>query len=102
MITLHTFAPAFGQPDPSPFVVKAMILLQLAGQPYTTARYKGGPHLGPKGKRPFIDDDGVTVADSTLIRFHLEQKYGVAFDAHLNAAQQGVTWALEKMCEEHL
>ncbi len=102
MITLYTFGPAFGQPDPSPFVMKAMALLKLSGQPYTTDVFAGGPNLGPKGKRPFIVDEGVTVADSTLIRFHLEQKYGLDFDAHLTPQQKGVTWAVEKMCEEHL
>ena len=102
MITLHTFGPAFGQPDPSPFVMKAMALLNLSAQPYTTDLYKGGTNLGPKGKRPFIVDDGVTVADSTLIRIHLEKKYGLDFDAHLTLQQKAVTWAVEKMCEEHL
>jgi glutathione S-transferase len=102
MIVLHTFGPAFGQPDPSPFVMKAMALLKLSGLPHTTEVFAGGPHLGPKGKRPFIVDDGVTVADSTLIRFHLEQKYGLDFDAHLTVQQKGVAWAVEKMCEEHL
>ncbi len=47
MITLHTFGPAFGQPDPSPFVMKAMALLKLSGQPYTTDVFAGGPNLGP-------------------------------------------------------
>ncbi len=102
MITLHTFGPAFGQPDPSPFVMKAMALLKLSEQPYTTDVFAGGPNLGPKGKRPYLVDDGVTVSDSTLIRFHLEQKYGLDFDAHLTPQQKGVTWAVEKMCEEHL
>lgn len=102
MITLYTFGPAFGQPDPSPFVMKAMVLLKLSGLTYNMEVFAGGSNLGPKGKRPFIVDDGVTVADSTLIRFHLEKKYGHDFDAHLTPQQKGVTWALEKMCEEHL
>ena len=34
MITLYTFGPAFGLPDPSPFVTKAEMLLKLAGLPY--------------------------------------------------------------------
>ena len=50
MIKLYTFGPAFGQPDPSPFVMKAMALLRLSGQPYTTDVFAGGPNLGPKGK----------------------------------------------------
>ncbi len=34
MITLHTFGPFLGAPDASPFVIKAMLLLKLAGLPY--------------------------------------------------------------------
>ena len=37
MITLYTFGPAFGLPDPSPFVLKAEILLKMAGLPYHAA-----------------------------------------------------------------
>jgi glutathione S-transferase len=102
MITLHTFGPAFGQPDPSPFVMKAMLLLKLSGQNYDTQTFAGGSNIGPKGKRPFIVDEGEIIADSTFIRFHLEKKYGVDLDAHLTSAQKAVTWAVEKMCEEHL
>ena len=102
MITLHTFGTAFGLPDSSPFVMKAMLLLKLSGLPYETAPYVAGARVGPKGKRPFIVDEGVTVADSTLIRFHLERKYGIDLDARLSLQQKSVNWTAEKMCEEHL
>ena len=36
MITLYTFGPSWGLPDPSPFVMKAEMLLKLAGVPYQT------------------------------------------------------------------
>lgn len=99
MITLYTFGPAFGLPDPSPFVMKADMLLKLSGQSYQ-AKARG---LGraPKGKLPYIEDDGVTVADSTFIRLHLERKYGVDFDRGLSAEQRGAAWATEKMLEDH-
>jgi glutathione S-transferase len=100
MITLHTFGPAFGLPDPSPFVTKAEILLKLAGLPYRT--HVGTPWRAPKGKLPYIDDDGETIADSTFIRWHLERKYGRDFDRGLSAEQRAVAWAFEKMAEEHL
>ena len=74
MITLYTFGPAFGLPDPSPFVMKAQMLLKLAKLEYQ-ANTKGF-FRAPKGKLPFIDDNGTIVADSTLIRLHLEQKHG--------------------------
>jgi glutathione S-transferase len=100
MITIYTFGPAFGPPDSSPFVTKALALLKMAGLPFTEDR--GGFTKAPKGKLPFIDDDGTIVADSTFIRFHIEKKYGFDFDAGLSLEQKAQGWAIEKMCEEHL
>ena len=99
-ITLYCFRPAGGLPDGSPFVLKAMTLLKLAGLEYVEDR--SGFAKAPKGKQPYIDDDGKIVADSTFIRFHLEDAHGVDFDSHLTPEQKAVAWALEKMCEEHL
>jgi glutathione S-transferase len=99
MLTLYTFGPAFGMPDASPFVVKAEMLLKLAGLPYRTDR--GGFRRAPKGKLPYIDDDGQIVADSTLIRLHIERKYGFDFDAGLTPEQRGAAWMFEKALEDH-
>lgn len=100
MIVLYTFGPYFGLPEASPFVTKGMMLLKLAGLPYTENRE--GYAKAPKGKLPYIDDDGTIVADTTFIRFHIEKKYGFDFDAGLSAEQRAIAWAVEKMCEEHL
>jgi glutathione S-transferase len=100
MITLYTFGPYFGLPDPSPFVMKAEVLLKMACLPYRTDT--GGFKRAPKGKLPYIDDAGEIVADSTLIRLYIESKYGFDFDAGLSAAERGTAWAMEKMCEDHL
>lgn len=100
MITLYTFGPAFGLPDPSPFVVKGEMLLKLAGLPYQTDTH--GFNRAPKGKLPYIHDDGVVVADSTFIRLHVEQKYKVDFDRHLNSEQRGIAWAVEKLLEDNV
>lgn len=100
MIKLYTFGPLHDLPDGSPFVIKAMLLLKFAGLPYQER--PGGPHKAPKGKLPFIEDDGDVVADSSFIRFHIENKYGFDFDAGLDARQRAIAWAVEKMCEEHL
>lgn len=100
MITLHTFGPAFGLPEASPFVTKAEVLLKMAGLPFRTDRT--GLKGAPKGKLPYLKDGDVTVADSTFIRLYLQQRYDIDFDAGLSASERAVSWAFEKMCEEHL
>jgi glutathione S-transferase len=100
MITLHRFGPFLGTPDSSPFVIKVMLLLQFAGLPYRAVA--GNPLRSPHGFLPFIEDDGERIGDSTLIRRHIERKYGVDFDAGLGAAEKAVAWAVERMCEDHL
>jgi len=100
MITLYTFGPFFGLPDASPFVMKAEMLLKLSGQPYE-ADTRGFPKA-PKGKLPYIRDGETLVADSTLIRLHLEKKYKIDFDASLSARERGLAWSIDKMLEDHL
>src|SRR5687768_4535561 len=100
MIRLHAFGPNFGLPDPSPFVTKVEILLKMAGLPYRTDL--GGFRGAPKGKLPYIVDEGVRIADSTFIRWHLEKKYNLDFDTGLAPEKRATAWALEKMMEDHL
>ena len=100
MITLYTFGPAFGLPDPSPFVMKAEVLLKLSGLPYRTDGK--GFSKAPKGKLPYIDDEDERIADSTFIRMHLEKKHAIDFDRDLDAKQRAVAWAFEKLAEDHL
>jgi glutathione S-transferase len=98
MITLYTFGPNFSLPDPSPFVMKAEVLLKMSGLPYRTDTT--GFSKAPKGKLPYIDDDGEKVADSTLIRWHLETKHRIAFDGALTSEQRAIAWAFEKLAED--
>ena len=100
MITLEGFGPAFGLPDPSPFVTKVEMLLKMAGLPYTVDTR--GFNKAPKGKLPYIIDNGEVIADSTFIRWHIEKKYNIDFDRGLSGEQRAIAWAVEKMLEEHL
>lgn len=100
MITLYGFAPAFGLPDPSPFVMKTEVQLKLAELSFGKAR--ATPAEAPKGKIPFIEDDGEIVADSTFIREHIERKYGVDLDRGLTRDMRARAWAIERMLEDHL
>ncbi|AMC34478.1 glutathione S-transferase family protein [Janthinobacterium sp. B9-8] len=99
MMTLYTFGPAFGLPDMSPFVTKAEILLKMAGCDYQCQT--GGYAKAPKGKLPYLLTEHAQIDDSTLIRFYLEQTLKIDFDAALSPAERGISWAFEKMLEEH-
>lgn len=100
MLTLFGFGPAFGLPDPSPFVMKTDVLLKMANVPYRFER--AAPPRGPKGKIPFIEDEGERVGDSTFIRRYLEGKYRFDFDKGLCTADRAQAWVLERMLEDHV
>jgi len=99
-LTLYVTRPGFGMPETSPFVIKSEVQLKMAGLPY--ARESTIPPQAPKGKVPYLVDDGETVCDSTFIRTHIERKYGVDLDEGLNALQRAQSWAIERMLEDHL
>ena len=100
MITLQKFGPAMGLPDASPFCVKADVLMKMSGLSYE--RGHGALGKAPKGKLPFLDDDGKIVADSTFIRWHLEKSHGIDFDPGLSDSEKATAWAFEKLCEDNL
>ncbi len=98
MITLYSFGPEFGLPDPSPFVTKTEILLKMSGLAYRNDTE--GFRKAPKGKLPYIDDHGAIISDSTFIRWYLESQHGIDFDRGLSPKQRAVAWAFEKMAED--
>ena len=100
MITLYSFGPYFGLPEPSPFTMKTQVQLKMAGLAF--ASEYGGIDRSPKHKLPFIDDDGTVVADSTFIRDYVEKTYAVDLDRHLSPPQRAQAWAIERMLEDHL
>jgi glutathione S-transferase len=100
MIVLASFGPLWGTPDPSPFVIKTEVQLKMAGLAYRKERRR--PTDGPKGKVPFIDDDGTMIGDSVFIRDHIEKTYGVDLDAGLSLRERALGWATERMVEDHL
>ncbi|MEQ1613177.1 MAG: glutathione S-transferase family protein [Hyphomicrobiaceae bacterium] len=100
MITLYVFGPMLGLPDPSPMCMKVHALLKIAKLDYRVDTK--GFKKAPKGKLPYIDDAGAIVADSTFIRWHVEEKYGIDFDKGLSPAERAQAWAFEKLCEDNL
>ncbi len=100
MITLYGFSSGWELPEKSPYVTKTEVQLKMAGLAYV--KTLAGTDKAPKGKLPYIDDNGMLVADSTFIRAYLERKYGFDFDAGLDARQRAEAWAIERMIEDHL
>ena len=100
MITLYGFGPMFGLPDPSPFVLKTLTQLKMSGLPFKLERANRAD--APKGKIPFIRDGELVLGDSVFILDHLRQAHGVDLDTWLTPEQRSVSWALERMLEDHL
>lgn len=100
MIRLYQFRPAFGLPNASPFCMKVETYLRLAGLDYECPR-GADVRKAPKGKMPYIEDDGAVVADSNFIVDYLKQKYGDALDAHLSATERATGLAFQRMLEEN-
>lgn len=101
MISLFQFPPAFGLPNASPFCMKLELYLRMAELPYRN-RYTLELHRAPKGKLPWIDDDGTSVADSGLIIDYLKRKFSDPLDADLTALQRAQALAITRLLEEHL
>lgn len=99
-ITLYGFGPGFGLPEVSPYVTKTEVQLKMAGLPFV--KDLTGFEAAPKGKLPYIADAGELVADSTFIRAHLENKYGIDLDFGLCTTERSIAWMVERMLEDHL
>jgi glutathione S-transferase len=102
MIKLHQFEPAFGLPNASPFCMKLENYLRMAGLPFELVN--NGMHLmkAPKGKLPYIEDDGQVVADTSVIIEHLKAKYGDKLDAGLTPQERALSTAFQRLFEEDL
>lgn len=100
MIVLHQFARTWGIPNLSQFCVKVETYLRMAKRPYRIV--ESFPLKAPRGKLPFIEDQGRKIADSRLIVQYLKATYGDPLDAHLSAEQKGIATSYQRLLEEHL
>jgi glutathione S-transferase len=101
MIQLHQYSPMFGIPNPSPFCMKLETWLRMTGLPFEIVRVVD-PRKGPKGKVPWIEDQGRSIADSALIIEYLTKAYGDPLSTSLGAEDRATLLALRRMIEEHL
>jgi glutathione S-transferase len=98
MLTLHQPPGAFGVGSLSPFCFKLECYLKMAGVPYTARAADFG--RAPKGKVPFIEEDGQLLGDSQLIIEHLKRKHGDPLDAKLSPEQVALGHLVRRVLEE--
>jgi glutathione S-transferase len=84
----------------SPFGLKLEAWLRLADIPYTV---EPSVDLGraPKGKLPYIRDEGRLIGDTTLIIEYLKVTRGIDPDAGLSPRDRAEALALQRLLEEH-
>eukprot|EP00435_Cladocopium_sp_Y103_P077759 s1_g1498.t1 len=78
-----------------------MTVLRMAGVGHERIEVDN-PAKGPKGKLPFIEDNGLVLGDTALILEHLKKTRGVDLDRHLSPLQKAQSHALQRMLEERL
>ena len=100
MITLFAAGAGFGLPEISPYVTKTEVQLMMAGLAYK--KTTGSRETAPKGQLPWIEDAAMAIGDSTFIRAHIEQKYGIDLDIGLTGKERAQAWAIERMIENQL
>ncbi|VAX07534.1 hypothetical protein MNBD_ALPHA03-1472 [hydrothermal vent metagenome] len=102
MVSLYKFGALKKVSDPSGFCVKVEAYLKMAELPYETRSGIQYLRRSPKGKLPFIKDDGETIADSSFILEYLEKNHNNILDGHLNDEQKAISHAFVKMMDENL
>jgi glutathione S-transferase len=101
-IKLLAFGTGWGVPfaTAAPFPLKLATWLRMAGLPFDFV-VANDPSKGPKGKSPWIEYGSVRMGDSSLIIEHLEERFGIDLDAHLDAGQRALALSVQRMLEEH-
>jgi glutathione S-transferase len=99
-VKLFQFPRMFAIPNLSPFCCKLETWLRIAAIPYEVVDTPD-PRKGPKGKLPFIEDDGERIADSSRIIDHLVATRGVDPDACLDDRQRAIALLVQRTLEEY-
>lgn len=105
MINLYAAGPAWGVPNVSPFVLKVDCYLRMVGLPYELCSFQSLADFvqAPKGKVPYIEDNGQKVADSGFILEYLQTTYGDRLgEQRLSPRNQAIALGMRRLMEEHL
>ena len=85
----------------SPPCMKLETWLRIAGVPFEPGEYPSTTKPAPKGKIPYIEDDGVLIGDSTLIIEHIKRTRGVDPDLGLTKEERAIGLAFRRMLKEN-
>lgn len=103
MLKLYQFDPALGLPNASPFCMKLETYLRMAKVPFEIQPASlRAFRTAPKGKMPYIEDQGKTLADTTLIIDYLKANHGDPLDGWLGSEQRAIALAFQRLMEENL
>ncbi len=101
MLTLYQFEPALGLPNTSPFCMKLETYLRMAGIDYQVDT-SADVRKAPKGKLPYIKDQGTILPDSNFIIDYLKETYGNPLDEHLSDYEAAIALGMQRLIEENL
>ncbi len=101
MLELHQFPRNKTTINDSPFCLKLETFLKITNLPYK-AVYGVSSSRNPKKKMPFLIDDNKIIPDTFFCMEYLTKKHGLNLDAHLNADQKALGWAVTRMLEDGL
>jgi glutathione S-transferase len=105
MIRLYGYGPAWDLPDCSPNVAKVDCYLRMVELPYTLVPWQSFQDLqnAPKGKFPYIEDNGKKIADSSFIIEYLQATYGDKLNDHTFGPRDwAIAHSMRRMMEETL
>jgi glutathione S-transferase len=100
MMKLHVLPPAFGLRNPGPFAFKCELAIRHLKLEFELVE-SPDPRTGPKGKMPYLDDDGTIVADSELILQHIDRKTNGGLYGQLSDQEWAEGIAFSRLAEDH-
>lgn len=106
-ITIYGYVPAWGLPDISPYVTKAIFYMKLCNIPfiYQSQNLAELDKDAPHGKLPYIIDsenNNKKICDSNAIIAYLQHQYGNPLDKDLSPTEKAISVAFDRLFAEHL
>ena len=102
MIKLYGFGPALGVEDLSPFVMKINAYMRMARLEFEMVNDLFNLQKSPRGKLPYIEDEGEIIADSHFIIEHLKSKHGNPLEDWLSDEQKAHNHLIIRSLDENL